>query len=193
MIAASLLLASALAGRHELSYEFGVMAGDVDTAGQIGATRGHGFGLRGGVSALRHPSGLGLVALASWERQPGGSAWADAWSARSTVDRWGVGLKVDAEVRGFFFPYARAEARLVHVATTLGGTTEDAHVGGVGAGGLFTGGLEFMLPDEHFGWPVTAALYLEGGYAPEGRVRMGDLGSVQLGGPTFRVGMGLRF
>lgn len=189
-----LLLAAvtaAYAGRHELSYEYGYTGGDVPMAAEAGLERPHAFGLRAGVSALRLDNGFGVVVLASWDRTKG-SRDDDSQLLRGTLDRWGVGAKLDGELFGFLFPYGRVEARLVHGATRVRNTEgSDGRYRGVAPAGLFTGGVELMIPDHRL--PVSAGLYLEGGYEVHGDLRLGALGSINLGGPVLRSGIGLRF
>jgi hypothetical protein len=185
------LATTAVAGRHELSYEYGYTGGEAPMASLVGLERPHAFGLRAGVSALRLDNGLGLVVLASWDRTPSPRSYG-VELFRGTLDRWGVGAKLDGELFGFLFPYGRVEARLVHGATRVRNTEgSDGRYLGVAPAGLFTGGIELMIPDQRL--PVTAALYIEGGYEVHGDLRLAELGSINLGGPVLRSGIGLRF
>jgi hypothetical protein len=206
MISLLLWLSAALAARHEISADTG---GTVITDGPATSVLDFGShtaqpGLRVGVAVMRDRQRFGLVVGGSWNRasQYGDGAayydeegYSDGIDLRTIVDRWGVNLKADYDLVGVVFPYVRTEARLAHAATRTsaadGGLTTSQR--GLTGGGMFTGGFEFMVPDERLHIPVTVAVYVEGGYEAVADLKLGDLGTINLSGAVVRGGLGLRF
>lgn len=207
MISLLLWLSSALAARHEISADSG---GTVITDGPATSVLDFGShtaqpGLRVGVAVMRDRQRFGLVVGGSWNRatQRGAGAFyydeVEAYSSeidlRTIVDRWGINLKADYDIVGVVFPYVRTEARLAHAATrtSAGDSGFTTSQRGLTGGGMFTGGFEFMVPDERLHIPVTVAVYVEGGYEAVADLKLGDLGTINLSGAVVRGGLGLRF
>lgn len=204
MITALLLLSSALAARHEISADTGATA---TTDGVAWEWFNQGMnapqpGLRAGYAVLRDRQHFGVVVGGSWNRSSQGTYGAyseeDGMLIRDrlVVDRFGVNAKADYDVGGVFFPYLRAEARLLTAAARLdsevsGGVYQTFH--GVTGGGMGTAGFELMVPDEKLHMPVTVAVYMEAGYEGTANVKLGDLGSINLSGAVVRGGIGLRW
>jgi hypothetical protein len=116
-----------------------------------------------------------------------------------TTDTIGVGLKADYDALGVLFPYLRADAELVVLTHRLdddrstGRNVNQISSTGFAPAGRFTVGLEAMLPDRRLGWPVTVAVYVEGGYEIAANTSLGDLGAVNTSGGILAAGVGLRF
>lgn len=203
MITALLLLSSALAARHEISADTGGTA-TPDGAAQAWFDQGMHTpqpGLRAGYAVLRDRQRFGVVVGASWNRanQYAYSGYDDENSSirdRLIVDRFGVNAKADYDVGGIFFPYLRAEARLLTAGARLTSNTEggvEQRFHGITGGGMGTAGFELMVPDEKLHIPVTVGVYMEAGYEATANVKLGDLGSINLSGAVVRGGIGLRW
>jgi hypothetical protein len=210
MFSLLLLISSAFAARHELTFEVGTTVVEDNPAQNLyGAGGTPQFGLRVGGAVLRHPSRFGLVVGGAWGRtttQGGVIPYTADWTVeqseyteintRLVIDRFGLGLRADYDVRGAFFPLVRAEARLAVVSSTLTSPydySDDAlaiRQAGVAPGGRFTAGFEVMVPDQHL--PVTVGFSLEAGYEVNGRAKLGEMGFINPSGPVVTAGVGLR-
>lgn len=205
----------ALAARHEISFEYvGDYHDDVGVQDAVGASAFHGLGLRGGGAIIQDRRHFGLVIDGAWTRgvraasTDSGSYDYDtdvyverpSYTASLDVETLTVGLKGDYEVRNIFYPYVHAQ---VGVAIGTYSVDDDPsrpdnlnQLTSVGAApvGLFGLGAEIMLPDLAKAWPVTAAIFFEGGYEVAANMKLGDAGGpVNLSGGLFRTGIGLRF
>jgi hypothetical protein len=169
-------------------------------------------GLRVGVAVLKDRQHFGLVVSSAWHRAQRNTRFDNddydyddqegptrAFDTYLTVDTFALGLKADYDIIGIVYPYLRADAELQLLTHRLDDDPDDADnpnqlvTTGLAPAGRFTVGLEVMLPDKKFGWPVTAAVYVEGGYEVAGRAKLADIGSVSLGGGIVTAGLGLRF
>lgn len=197
-----LIAGPAHAARNEVSFEANNVVLTDDLPREIyGVSALPAPGLRVGVAALKDQQGFGLVVGAAWHRSQRGTQISGERSFDTflTLDTVGVGLKADYDLLGVVFPYLRADAELLvttHLTHDTAVTDEALAVNkrtGFAPAGRFTAGFEFMLPDRRWGWPVTAAVYVEGGYEVAGSTRLGDLGSLNFGGGLIAAGLGLRF
>ncbi|HMV65652.1 MAG TPA: hypothetical protein PKA64_02285 [Myxococcota bacterium] len=197
------LLAPALAARHELTFEAGTtVISDPAASTWFGAGGEPQLGLRIGGAVLQHPTGFGLVVGGAWGRQAQAGYVTPSYSTldgeylqsdirtRLLVDRFGLGLRADYDVRGVFFPLVRAEARLALVSWRLDESELGLRGAGVAPGGRFTGGFEVMIPDRAL--PVTVGFTLEAGYEIDAPAKLGQLGTIDPSGPVVTAGGGLR-
>lgn len=191
---------TASAARHEVSFDHELHLptygpdGRVFTNGPISR-----FGIRLGYAVLRDQRRLGLVTQLGWRRGVQGGI-DNSFRRTFATDVIGLGVKGDIDVGNIFYPYVAARAELVVGTAKLDGDTfaDDNPTQfvqrGVGAGGQFALGFELMLPDQKLGWPVTAAIYVEGGYEVLSNMKLGELGTLDLrGGGSISSGIGLRF
>lgn len=213
---AALAAPTAQAARHEVSVEFDnrfLLENDVNRT--IGGSSLQNVGVRGGYAVLQDQKRFGLVVGAAWQRSRRGGtrSWYDEEAAIQDSDARGaafqvalitdtflVGAKADYDVKGIFFPYVRVETGLVRASYKLDDDPRrDDNVNqyseqGLGGTGIGTLGFELMLPDRRWGWPVTAAWYLEGGGQVASVLRHPEFGAeTNVNAGLIRTGIGLRF
>lgn len=217
LLFAGLLLATpAHAARHEVSFLFQGsfhQDGDNRLRSWFDAGSSPSMGLMGGYAVLQDRSRMGLVIDLGWTHHG-----AQAGSADVGYDQWGVlpstnaanldrsldleqftvGAKADVDVGNVWYPYLHVQAGVLAGFATLSdpdGPDGSGVVQGSGAApvGIFSAGFELMLPDRKLGWPLTAAIFFEGGYRVAGPLSLGALGgSMDASGPVVRAGFGLR-
>jgi hypothetical protein len=203
LLAALLAPATASAARHEISFEYQHTPQVTDDSrGLYSAWNLHRYGIRGGYAVLRDVRRFGLVVQAGWRRGVRfGGASTGGVDARLSLatDVVSVGVKADVDVANIWYPYLATRAELLVATSRLDGnadTTENASQfgeTGVAPAGSFLAGFEVMLPDRKLGWPVTASIYVEGGYQVVAPVGFATLGQLQLSGGSIGTGVGIRF
>lgn len=209
LLAGLALATPAQAARHEISLELGVLENSDDAHRLYSDSElmTH-VGLRAGAAVYTWNDKLGITILGSWGRSKSGqdvsffdeeTFGGNEVRAALISDVFTVGPKVDWDLWGFFFPYVTAQGVLVRASSKLDDNSQTVNNPGqvatqaLAGGAQFTGGVELMLPDKRWGWPVTAGWYLEGGYAVVSSLNFDGLGDMKPGGLVIRTGVGLRF
>ena len=113
-----------------------------------------------------------------------------------TTDQFTLGPRVDIEIANIVWPYVAAQGLVVRGMARL---DEDLSVNnnvnqlratGAGFGVMGFGGVEIRFPYETI---VKLSLHAEVGYGYVSPMRLGEFGSMSIGGFAVRSGVGLRF
>lgn len=157
-----------------------------------------------GLRAGARPGGAQHVpvgVVASWHHNSRGSwRYADeaSYVAAFTVDTFGLGVKLDADIGEVFAPYVAAQTLLVRGLARFDDDPTDRHspgqtkYAGVAPGLLAVGGVEVSSPD-FASFPGEVFLHLEVGYGAIAPLQLGELGSMAPHGVAVRSGIGMRF